>query len=467
MTTQINSQFAEGAERRLFYPHVEAELSRPWAMEPLAFAELRRTAAHVLGRRAAGDPLSAEEIEERIKAGPGSGSVQQQGQVAVLPLYGVLMPRATLMSQLSGGTSLDQFQAMLTGAVNDPTVSAIVLDVNSPGGSVALTPETAAVVRAAASKKPIVAVCNTMCASGAYWLASQCTELVASPSALVGSIGVYQEHFDLSQMLESMGVNPTIVKAGKYKAEGNEYEPLGADALAAMQDMVDEFYGMFTADVAKGRNVPARDVRGGFGEGRVVTAKQALVAGMVDRIDTLQGTIAKVAKGQIGSPRATAAGELLAHASTSFATGEMLATAVKPHSTEVVDEPWDGPAEEAKLDEPITAARGTGMYAWYDADGDDPDGDGYPDAKTDWKFPHHMVSAGDPGPANVNGVRNGLARLEQANIPASDREGVRAHLQRHLDDFNKAKSLASPDQLAAESGEDTATAVDPAFARYF
>lgn len=476
-STDIEAEATPGAERRFFYPHVQAELSRPWTMEPKALHALRETAAYVLARRGAGQPLSEEEIQERIGAGPAQRQPQQQGGIAVLPVYGVLMPRASLMQAMSGGTSLQGLQNQLAAAVNDQSVSAIVLDINSPGGSVALTPETAAAVRAADAKKPVVAVCNTLCCSGAYWLASQAREIVASPSALVGSIGVYQEHFDISKLLESAGINPTLVSAGKFKVEGNEYEPLGEEALAAMQDMVDEFYGMFTGDVAKGRRVAVGDVRNGFGEGRVLTARQATTAGMVDRVDTLQATLTKIAKGQTPGTGARSELEqtvLVALTPTHFTTAatnstnpvvttthaDMNAAAIKPHSTEVVEEPWDGPAQEAKMPNPCGETRGRAMYAWVDSDGD-------PATKAAYKFPHHMVDGdGMPGAANVNGVRNAMSRLPQADIPEGDRAGVKAHLQRHLDDFNKAKAAASPNDLVAQGGEEEAIAVDPSFARY-
>ncbi|MGH3096951.1 MAG: HK97 family phage prohead protease [Streptosporangiales bacterium] len=108
-------------------------------------------------------------------------------------------------------------------------------------------------------------------------------------------------------------------------------------------------------------------------------------------------------------------------------------TALPPHHTSTVDTSWDGPAAVARLnDGDESAFRKT--FAWYDSSADDEDGDGYPDAKSAWKFPHHEVSEnGQPGAANLHGVRNALARLSQAKIPDSDRAAVQKHLQAHLD----------------------------------
>ena len=88
-------------------------------------------------------------------------------------------------------------------------------------------PETAAQTRAARAQKPIVAVANTQADSAAYWLASQADEIVVTPSGEVGSIGVYQMHRGLSEAHAMRGIAPTLVSAGKYKVEGNPYEPFG------------------------------------------------------------------------------------------------------------------------------------------------------------------------------------------------------------------------------------------------
>jgi hypothetical protein len=93
------------------------------------------------------------------------------------------------------------------------------------------------------------------------------------PSADVGSIGVYAAHVDASAAARRRGLKYTLISAGKFKVEGNPFEPLSDEARAAMQASVDEFYAMFTSDVAKNRDVSVKDVRNGYGEGRVLTAK--------------------------------------------------------------------------------------------------------------------------------------------------------------------------------------------------
>jgi signal peptide peptidase SppA len=153
--------------------------------------------------------------------------------------------------------------------------------------------ESAARIRAARGTKPILAVSDTMMASAAYYLGSQADEVYVTPSGLIGSIGVYATHYDQSGLNEKTGVKPTLVSAGKYKTELNANEPPTEAGIAHLQSIVDDVYQQFTLDVSKGRNVSVADVRGGFGEGRVLTAKMGVREGLADGIKTREETIAR------------------------------------------------------------------------------------------------------------------------------------------------------------------------------
>lgn len=284
---------------------VQAITETPWAITEAAMKAM----CEVVALRVEGVVLSREEISERISSGPGSRDPYGEGAVAVVPIYGLIAPRANLMTEISGGTSLQRLWAALDQAAADPAVASILLDVNSPGGSIDLLPETAAKIRAARQRKRVVAVANTTAASAAYWLASQADELVVTPSGSVGSIGVLAAHDDLSAAQEKAGVRTTLISAGRYKTEGNPYEPLGEEARAALQAMVDDFYAMFVADVARGRGVDRSAVRSGFGEGRMVLARQAVEAGMADRVDTFESTLARLARGRRSRSSASALDE--------------------------------------------------------------------------------------------------------------------------------------------------------------
>lgn len=273
----------------------------PWAILPERLAAI----AAVLHRAASGVRLSDVEISQAIGDAPQAVQARRDqdskapGAVAVLPLFGVVSHRIHQVQDISGpgGTSTEGFARRFRQAVNDPGIESIVIDVDSPGGSVFGVPELADEIFEARSKKKIVAVANAYAASAAYWIASAAQELVVTPSGEVGSIGVWTAHQDFSKQLEMLGVNISLISAGKFKVEGNPYQPLGDEARAAIQTSVDDYYDAFVKAVARNRNVKASDVRGGFGQGRMVSAKDAIAEGMADRVATLDETIARLASG--------------------------------------------------------------------------------------------------------------------------------------------------------------------------
>lgn len=286
------------------YAHILSfATSTPWAITLAKWAVIR----DLLALRASGERLSAEEIEQRLGAAPTRDGPRAMGNVAVLPLRGTLIPRADLMTEMSGGTSLDKWSAAFRQAMADPAVGAVVIDVDSPGGSVFGVQEAADTVFKARGSKPIVAVANSLMASAAYWIGASADELIVTPSGEVGSIGIFGAHEDLSAALEAQGVRVSLISAGKFKVEGNPFEPLSAEARDAMQARVNDYYQAFTATVARGRGVGIAAVREGFGQGRVVGGRQAVQLGMADGVATLDETIARVARGKSLPTRAESA----------------------------------------------------------------------------------------------------------------------------------------------------------------
>lgn len=238
--------------------------------------------------------ITAEEIESITAKAP-TKYKNIKGNVAVLPLFGVISQRMNMLTAISGGTSIEQFGASFDAAVSDESIGAIVFDVDSPGGGVYGVQEVAEKIYGARGKKPIVAVTNSLNASAAYWISSAADEIVITPSGEVGSIGVLAVHTDVSEADKSLGLKRTMVKAGKYKTEGIPYEPLDKDGLAYIQSRVDDYYEIMTSDIARNRSVTQSKVKSGFGEGRVVGAKQAVEMGMVDRTGTFEQVIKRLA----------------------------------------------------------------------------------------------------------------------------------------------------------------------------
>lgn len=223
---------------------------------------------------------------------------RRAGAVAVLPVNGIITAKPSVWEEFGLAVSAATVGSRLQAAVDDPEVKAIVLDIDSPGGGVAGVEELAAEIRTMREQKPIIAHANYLAASAAYWLASSATQIDAAPSAMVGSVGVYVMHVDYSSALDQAGIKLTFISAGEHKVEGNPYEPLGDDARETLQAMVDGVYGVFVRDVAAGRGVTASAVQEGYGQGRVLSAREALVAGMIDRVRPLSETLAALGVGQ-------------------------------------------------------------------------------------------------------------------------------------------------------------------------
>jgi capsid assembly protease len=273
-------------------------LTTPWALMP----ERLQAMSGILTRWSAGEPPSDETLfqvntdrmlrdsrKQMAAASAGSG-------IAVLPLYGVVTQRGNMVDDISGpgSTSTQQFAAVLRQMLADDTVGQILIDIDSPGGSVYGVAELASEIVKARAQKPVIAVANSLAASAAYWLGCSASEFYVTPGGEVGSIGVWQAHFDYSKALEEDGVKPTLISAGKFKVEGNPYVPLDGQAQAFMQSRVDDYYNAFVEAVAIGRGVSVNDVRSGMGEGRVLGADAALAMNMVDGIASFDDVLAKM-----------------------------------------------------------------------------------------------------------------------------------------------------------------------------
>jgi signal peptide peptidase SppA len=221
-----------------------------------------------------------------------------EGNIGVLPLTGIITQRSGngLMEMLFGGTKVDAFTAQFKQMINTPSVGAIVLDIDSPGGSVFGVNELAATIREARGTKPIIGVANSMAGSAAYLIGSAVDTLVVTPGGQVGSIGVWNSHTDFSDAETQAGVKTTMISAGKFKTEGNPYEPLTDAGRENMQEQVDAYYEQFISAVAKGRGKPAATVRSQFGQGRMVMAQDALEAGMVDRVASFDQVMSELTR---------------------------------------------------------------------------------------------------------------------------------------------------------------------------
>lgn len=329
--------------------YISRLVSRPWAIEREKFDEIYE----LIQLRASGHKLSDEEIVERfgMEASAGDSRQMADGIISVIPVHGTIAYRADSFSASSGGTSAELIGKCLKRASADRGVSTIVLDFETPGGSVEGIPELAADIAKAAQVKPVIAFVNALAASAGYWLATQATEIVSTPSGRVGSIGVFLLSMDRSERMAKEGDKIEAVSAGKYKLEGAPWLPLSTEARAFMQGEVDKMYREFLSAVATGRtkarrrSVTIADVEKKYAEGRVYDVGDALAVGMIDRVATFDELIDGLAgrgTAQASRPRRVA----------SRVTPEVVAASAQSASVvaAVTDKRADDTVEDAVVD---------------------------------------------------------------------------------------------------------------------
>jgi len=212
--------------------------------------------------------------------------------IAVIPIHGVLMKDPGFFNVLFGATAMRKIGQSIVVAIADSRVKAIVLDVDSPGGTVDGTVELARIVFSSKAEKPIVAFANGIMASAAYWIGSAADYVITEPTGEVGSIGVLQAHYDYSKADEKAGLKRTYIHAGKYKTAGNNAEPLNEDSREYLQAGVDYIYSLFVNAVARHRGVSITQALA-MADGQIFIGEQAVEAELVDEIGRLEDAIQK------------------------------------------------------------------------------------------------------------------------------------------------------------------------------
>jgi signal peptide peptidase SppA len=213
------------------------------------------------------------------------------GKVVTIPLHGFISHKATIWSAMGFETSSETFGIWMDSLVNNGDVGAIVIDVDSPGGTALGLSGVSDKIFSMRGKKPIIAVVNDLMASAAYFIGSAADEIVSDPDALTGCIGTISVHMDYSQYLENLGIKPTVIASEKFKGEGSPFVPLTDEAKEDMQRMIDDFGDSFVGAVARNRGLKVSDVKQNFGQGRVLRATEAKRVGMIDRVATMENVI--------------------------------------------------------------------------------------------------------------------------------------------------------------------------------
>lgn len=276
-------------------------VNAPWAITP----EMHSTVQSIYARHLRREKIDLDQIKADYKASTGrdfNGSTSGYdvvNGVAVLPLEGVLAKRMSWFMEISGGTSMQMAANSFRDALANPDVTAIILAIDSPGGTVDGTQELSDLIYSSRGEKPVIALGSGVMASAAYWIGSSASQVfISSETDIIGSIGVVQSHLDVSRAEDMRGVKTTEITAGKFKRIASQFAPLSAEGRAELQSQVDQTYEVFVSAVSRNRGVSAETVLENMADGRVFIGQQAIDAGLVDGVSTLDALIARASAGE-------------------------------------------------------------------------------------------------------------------------------------------------------------------------
>ncbi len=229
--------------------------------------------------------LSPALQEYTIEEGSGDG-----GKIVVIPVQGVIHTADTT----EWGTSMvDDIKRALRAAADDDSVKAVVLAVDSPGGEVTASDIIYHEVGKVREKKPVVVSMGSLAASGAYYIACGADWIVANDTTFTGSIGVIIQSLNYEGLFDKVGLDAMVFKSGKFKDMLSGSRPVTPEEAAYVDGMVQQVYGRFVDIVAAGRNLPAKDLREGLADGRIITGLDAKEAGLVDQLGYVEDAFAK------------------------------------------------------------------------------------------------------------------------------------------------------------------------------
>lgn len=215
--------------------------------------------------------------------GGGEGISGSGDKIAIVEIRGTILSSENIIDQLKK-------------YAKDPTVKAIILRVDSPGGAVAPSQEIySEILRVRKAGKKVVASMGSVAASGGYYVSVAADRIYADPGTITGSIGVIFEFADMGELMKKVGVKAEVVKSGPFKDIGSPVRPLREDERNLLQGVVDDVYDQFVEAVSKGRKIPVERVKE-LADGRIFSGRQAKALGLVDRLGGLQDAIEGTAR---------------------------------------------------------------------------------------------------------------------------------------------------------------------------
>lgn len=268
---------------------------RPWVIQPEGLEAVLAIANGM------GDPQALQAKLGRPLENARRVSVRDG--VAVIPVTGPIFRYANLFTEISGATSTGVLARDIQTALDNPYITGIVLEMNSPGGEATGINELAKQIRAGTKRKRIVAYGGGSVASGCYWLAAACSEIVVDESAMLGSIGVVMSYLDTRKRDEKSDVRAVDIVSSQ--SPDKRVDPNTEDGRTKVQSIVDAMADVFVSAVADFRKTTPDKVLSDFGRGGVLIGRDAVKAGMADRTGSLETVITELAGSASNSKRGT------------------------------------------------------------------------------------------------------------------------------------------------------------------
>lgn len=251
------------------YPHIISKVyEQPWLITPVKHRAIQKLIAARLDGGGMTEPEDSDDEEPQMA---------MDGNTAIIPVFGIIGKHLSMLETMCGGCDLDTVGDMFDAAMVDSNVRRIVLNFRSPGGTVTGVPEMARKI--ANANKETIAFTDTLCCSGALWLASQCSKFYCTESSDVGSVGVYSVFLDETAALEKEGVKVNAISAGAFKLTGANFKPMTTDERAMLQAGVDKIYAQFKAAVTRNRVIDDE-----YLQGQVYDGEDAVKYGFCDGI---------------------------------------------------------------------------------------------------------------------------------------------------------------------------------------
>ena len=256
------------------YPRIlDVVINGDWCITPGAYRSiltaLENVASHGIQERA-----GLLDGDER-----GGNQLSKVGNIGIVSIAGIIGKRISSLDAACGGVDVNAIVSDVRGMAADPGIDTVIMDWNSPGGTVTGVPEAYEALYAVSKKVNLISYTDTQQCSAAQWLSSAASSQYAAASSTVGSVGVYNLVLDRSEQLAQEGIKVEAISAGKHKLLGAQFQPLSAEHRSMLQGRVDAIHADFKKAVKRGRKVDDSAL-----EGQGLTGTEGVKAGMIDGI---------------------------------------------------------------------------------------------------------------------------------------------------------------------------------------